>query len=112
MGYGETTHAGEFNRRVELFEFTLVKSPTSEKARVEKSLGKVWVNRQDLSGSEDEDGKLNAVTIAKFKMRYNPVIFRNANQYFLRDLDGDYFVNGVALIGRNKTLELKCIKNG
>ncbi len=112
MGYNETTHAGELNRRVELFEFALVKSPTSEKVRQESSLGKFWVSRQDLSGSEEEDGKLNAVAQVKFKMRYSQAIFKNANQYFFRDLDGDFYVNAVALIGgRNRMLELKCVKN-
>lgn len=113
MGYNETTHAGELNRRVELFEFTLVNSPTSEKTRQEKSLGKVWVNRKDQTGSEEEDGKLNAVAQVLFKMRYNQAIFINGNQYFFRDLDGDFYVNGVALTGgRKRMLELKCIKNG
>ncbi len=113
MRYEDVIHAGQFNRRVELFKFAVATSATSEKIRTETSLGKVWVDRHDVHGGEEEDGKLISLNVAKYKMRYSQDIFTNGTNYFLRDLDGDYHVNAVAIYGgRNRFMELKCSKNG
>jgi head-tail adaptor len=113
MNYNEAINAGQLNRRVELFKYSMQPSPTSERIREEESLGKIWVERQEVSGTEEEEGKLIALSVAKFRMRFSQDIFKNGTQYFIRDLDGDYYVNSVAIFGgRNRFMELKCSKNG
>lgn len=109
----QTTHAGELDRRVELFKFEVANSDTSEKKRTATSLGKIWANRGFLSGGEEEDGKLVSLSVERFTIRFNRAIFTDGVQYFIRDIDGDFYVNSTALSGSgNRFLILKCSKNG
>jgi hypothetical protein len=110
----DTIHSGQLNRRVELFKYEKQASDVSERVRVETSLGKVWVNRIEVYGNEEEEGKLIPLSVCRFQMRYNLDILKNGTGYFLRDLDGDYQINSVAITGavRNSYMELKCSRRG
>lgn len=107
-----TTHAGEYNRRVELFKYGKQPSSTGERVKPEVSLGKRWVKRIDLSGNEEEDGKLIPLSVLRYRMRFERDVLENGETYFFRDEDGDYRVNSVMPVGRNRELELKCSSRG
>lgn len=114
MGRAETIHAGELNRVVELFTLAYVNQSTNERVKTEQSLGKLRVKRIDVSGTEEEFGKLVALSVCKFIMRFNTNVFTQGTKYFIRDIDGDYEVNSVSITGqgRSRFLELKCSSRG
>jgi hypothetical protein len=103
-------YAGLFNREVEFFKMEKQNTPTSERASVPVSLGKKRVQRIDVSGQEEEDGKLMSLSVCKFIMRFDRDILINGTKYYIQDLDGKYQVNSINITGpgRNRFLELKC----
>jgi hypothetical protein len=110
----EAIHAGELNRVVELFSKTYVNQSTNERVKNDTSLGQKRVMRVDVSGTEAEQGKLVALSVCKYIMRFDLDVLTNGTKYFIRDIDGDYEVNSVSITGpgRNRFLELKCSSRG
>lgn len=110
----EVIRAGDLNRRVELFKYTSSAGTTAERSRTGTSLGKRWVKRIDVSGKEEEEGKILPLRVCRFIMRFSKDVFSNGEGYFIRDDDGDYQVNNVSLTGqgRERFLELKCSNRG
>ena len=102
--------AGLMNREVEFFKTEKQNTPTSERATVVVSIGKKRVQRIDVSGQEEVEGKLLSLSVCKFVMRFDQDILINGTQYYIQDLDGKYQINSVNITGpgRNRFLELKC----
>lgn len=109
-----TVYAGELNTLVELFKTTTTKNASSEMVKTPVSLGQKFVKRIDIGGSEELDGRLISLNVAKYHMRYDRDILTNGTKYYIKDQDGDYEINSVNLWGsqRNKFIELKCSKRG
>lgn len=106
-------HPGQCNRRVELFKYSKTNQTTAERKRTETLIGKRWVNRIEVSGQEEEEGKLRPLSVCRFQMKFEKDILVNGTAYFIRDIDGDYQVNSVAILGgRNRWIELKCSRRG
>lgn len=107
-----TAHPGNLNTRVELYKWTTVKEATGEGKKTLTTLGKRWVERRDVSGSEDEEGKMVALSVTRYIMRYESDLLNNGHEYVIKDQDGDFEINSVTLVGvqRNKFIELKCSK--
>ena len=110
----DAVFAGQMTSRVEVFKYTAVSNDSGEAVKTQVSLGKKWVKRVDVSGSEEEDGRLIPLNVAKFMMRYTEEIMLQGTKYFIRDFDGDYEVNSVAMFGnqRKRFLEIKTSKRG
>lgn len=109
----EIVHKGTLNRRVELFKKQDTNNAASERIHSEVLIGKIWVNRDDVSGDEDdEDGQIKSLAVCKFITAYSKDLFKNGAKYFIRDVDGDYEINALAIIGRNRFLELKASRRG
>lgn len=106
--------AGELNTLVELFKNTITKNASSETVKAAVSLGQKFVKRIDIGGSEDLEGRLISLSVAKYIMRYDKDILKNGTKYYITDQDGDFQINSVNLFGtqRNKFIELKCSKRG
>lgn len=107
-------HAGQLNRLVELFKYESVTTDTGERVRNEVSIGKKWVHRIDVSGREEEEGRVLPLRVCQFVIRFSKDLILNGESYFIRDIDGDYQVNSVSLTGqgRNRFLNLKCSSRG
>ena len=108
----DLTRPGEFDRRVELFKHSKAAQSTAERKQTEVSLGKRWVKRIEVSGSEEVEGKVMSLSVLRYRLRFEKDVLINGESYFLRDTDGDYRVNSVSIIGRNRELELKCSRRG
>lgn len=107
----ERNHAGEYNRRVELYEFSTGPSTTGERVRTDNLLKQLWAKRIEVSGSEVAEGKVLSLSVLKFEVRYDQDLLINGTKYFIRDLDGDYRINSVGIKSRAE-IELKCSKRG
>ena len=108
----DLTRPGEFDRRVEMFKHATVAQDTGERKRTDVSLGKRWVKRIEVSGSEEEEGKVMSLSVLRYRMRFEKDVLINGESYFFRDVDGEYRVNSVSIFGRNRELELKCSRRG
>jgi len=102
--------AGLMNREVEFFKNEKQNTDTNERATVAVSLGKKRVQRIDVSGREEEDGKIMSLSVCKFILRFDKDVLINGTKYYIQDLDGKYQVNSINITGpgRNRFLELKC----
>jgi len=107
----ERNHAGEYNRRVELYEFSTGPSTTGERVRTDSLIKSLWVKRIEVSGSEEAEGKIVSLSVLKYEARYDRDLVLNGTKYFIRDLDGDYRINSVGIKTRAE-IELKCSKRG
>lgn len=106
-------HAGEMNVRIELFRYVYVETTTSERERVEESLGACFSKRIEASASTDEEGKVIPIYARKYVIRFRKDLLLDGSDYFLRDIDGDYTINNVTIVdARNRWLELKCNRRG
>lgn len=110
----DTVFAGQMNRRVEFFENTTQKNASGEPIETEVSLGVRFVKRLDANGSEEEEGRLVALALCRFQMRFNADLFTKGATLFVRDFDGDWEVIGMPrlLSGRKRYMEVKCRKRG
>lgn len=114
MAYQDHIHAGELNRVVDLYSKTYVNQGTNERVKQDTRIRQMRAKRIDVTGSEVEQGKLVALSVCKFLVRYDNDVLVNGSKYFIRDIDGDYEVNSVSITGpgRNRFLELKCSSRG
>lgn len=110
----EYVFSGQLNRRVGFYENTVSKNDSGESVETEQLLKERFVKRVDAIGSEDEDGRLLALAVCRFQMRFDKDIAAKASQLFIRDFDGDWQVVGPfsLLDGRRRYMELKCRKRG
>ena len=109
----EILHAGQRNRRVELFKYERTNQSTSERKRAPILIGKRWAHRIEVSGQEEEEGKLIPLSVCRFQLNFEKDVLVNGTAYFIRDIDGDYQVNSVAIVGaRDRWMELKCSRRG
>lgn len=110
----DAVFAGQLQSRVEVFKYTKVTNTSGEAVKTAVSLGKKWAKRVDVSGTEDDDGRLIPLNVAKFLMRYSSDLVVNGTKYFIRDYDGDFEVNSVVEFGsrRKSFLEIKTSKRG
>lgn len=104
-------YSGEFRSRIEFFIEEKTKQPTGERLTALESLGKRWAKREDVQSTEDEKGKLIALDVCKFIVRFNWDIMNRGTKMIIDDFDGQHRVTGVRMVDGYKTfLELKCIK--
>jgi hypothetical protein len=54
------------------------------------------------------------VSIARFQMRFVQSLFGKGGKLIVRDFDGDWNVDGPIQVmgGRNRYMQLKCVKRG
>lgn len=107
--------AGEMTSRIEFFENT---TPVSDSGVLKRDtlspLGSYPAKRIDGTGNVDTDGRLMDVSIARFQMRFVQSLFGKGGKLIIRDFDGDWNVDGPIQVmgGRNRYMQLKCVKRG
>lgn len=106
--------SGEMNVQVEFFENTEAKNASGELVPTEQTLGKKMAKRTDGSGSENLDGRLEAMGTRNYQLRFDTNIAARASELFIRDVDGDWQVHGPIqlLDGRNRYMQINCRKRG
>jgi len=103
---------GELDTVIEILSITKTKDPlTGDSVEALTVLGKVSSKRIDLSGGEENEGKEKAENVRKYIMRYSTQIVENGTTMYVRDIDGDYNINHVGIIGRMHMISLKCTKS-
>lgn len=104
-------YIGQLDVRISIIEEDHTTSGTGEKTITESNLANAWAKVDDISGSEALDGKVIALNVRKYTIRYNPVIAAKQINTLLVDHDGEkYNIHSTALIGRKEFMVLRCSK--
>ena len=88
----------------------MAESASGEDIPIETAFKYVWANLDDLSGSESEDGKIIALNVRKYTIRYIKEVVLNGVEMLIVAEDGTYNITSVQQIGRKNYLLLKCRK--
>ncbi len=107
----EFVNIGELNQRIELISFTETKSTTNTPIKTENEPVKRWAKVIDVTGSEDEDGKIRALSVRSYIITYSLSVLQNGTKMLIRDVDGDYNIHHAGMKGNKRYLVLKCSKN-
>ena len=104
-------YIGQLDARVSIIERTRTTSTTGEKTVVETLFNTVWARIDDVSGQEEEDGKVIALNVRKYILRYDPDLeIKNITDLYIQDMNDLYNIHSVAYIGRKEYIQLKCSK--
>ena len=101
---------GQLNRRVVITQLQTTTETTGEKIKTEVAYAAVWAQLDDVSGNESVDGKVIALNVRKYTIRYEETILKEGDKMFVVDNDGTYNINGISQIGNKSYLTLKCSK--
>ena len=102
---------GQLNHPVILNKITTVVSATGQKTKTEvQFVNPLWALLDDVSGNESVDGKVIALNVRKYTIRYNEEIVKEGEKMVVVDMDGSYNIHSIEQIGRKNYLVLKCSK--
>lgn len=105
------TYIGQLDTRISIKENVRVTSTTGEKTTTPTLFNTVWSKVEDVTGNEDVDGKIIALNVRKYIVRYDPaLVVKQITDMFI-DHDGDvYNIHSVSYQGRKEYITLKCSK--
>ncbi|MFD1292636.1 head-tail adaptor protein [Lutibacter holmesii] len=102
---------GTLNQPVILNKITTVVSETGQKSKSEvQFINPLWAYLDDVSGNESVDGKVIALNVRKYTVRYNEEILTEGDKMVIVDADGSYNIHSIEQLGRKTYLVLKCSK--
>lgn len=98
------------DRKVSIVKFVSTRNSTNEKEVTQEVISEPWASMDDISGTEDVEGKIRYLVNKKFTIRYNQEVNDLKNQLGLL-FEGKLFdVINVIEIGRKSHLQL-IVKN-
>lgn len=105
------TYIGQLDTRIELIETTLITGTSGEQVSTDTTFNTVWSKMEDVSGTEDEDGKILALNVRKYTVRYDPaLVAKKITDMFIDDAGDKYNVHSTEYLGRKEYIILKCSK--
>lgn len=107
----KNTYSGQLDTRIKIIENTSVTSATGEKDKAQVILNSYWAKVEDISGNEDIEGKIIALNVRRYTIRYSAAIAAKQITDLIIDDDGEQFnIHSTAKVGRKEYLILKCSK--
>lgn len=105
------TYIGQLDRRISIKEDVRATSSTGEKTKTPTLFNTVWSKVEDVSGNEDIDGKIIALNVRKYIVRYDPaLVLKEITDMFIDDAGEVYNIHSVSYQGRKEFITLKCSK--
>ena len=101
---------GQLNRLIVLVEKSTEQSASGAETINEIQVAKPWAFMEDISGSEETDGKIKHLVNRTYKIRYDKNVKAKSNNLILIDESVKYEVLHVIEIGRKKHLGIR-VKN-
>lgn len=98
---------GQMDRVIEIVEKVKTSNELGEVKTTESVVASPWAHMNDVSGTEDVDGKIKHLVNRTYTIRYNSVVKEKSNQLVVKDGDTRYEVLHVIEIGRKSHLELR-----
>ncbi len=104
-------YTGQLNQRIAIIERQRTTSNTGEKTYNEVQFNAVWAKMEDVSGSEVEDGKILALNVRRYTIRYDPaLVLKNITDLYIEHGGNMYNIYSVGFIGHQEYIQLKCSK--
>lgn len=104
-------YIGQLDVRISLKENTRVTSATGEKTDTPTLFKTVWAKVEDVSGTEDTEGKIIALNVRKYTVRYDPdLVLKKITDMFIDHDNEIYNIHSTAFTGRKEYITLKCSK--
>ena len=97
---------GQMDRLIKIVSFGSVRNETNEKRTIHLPVCSPYAMMEDLSATEEVEGKVRAVIIKKYTIRYNASVSLFKNKLAIIDQGVTYNVTGVLEIGRKYRLQL------
>ena len=104
----DRAYAGNRDRKVEIVEYTTIKNALNEDVPTESSIGFFYAKMADLSGTEDEEGKVMHIISRTYTIPYLAAIKTNGENMVIKDDSKEFRIYYVQEIGRKMQLLLKC----
>ena len=101
---------GQMDRKIQIVEFEKTKNSTGEAELVPNVIAEPFANMNEVSGSEEADGKIRHLINRTYTIRYNSVVVSKANQLVVIDGLQKFSIYHAKEIGRKKHLTL-LVKN-
>lgn len=107
-----TVKIGQLKSRITLQKFQPATDTTGEKIETEVPYKTIFSYVQDVTGSESEEGKILALSVRKYIIRYDVEVLKNGVKMLVFDETEEtvYNINSVEQIGFKNYLALKCSK--
>ena len=102
-------YAGNRDRKVEVVKYTTIKNALNEDVPTESSIGFFYSKMVDLSGNEDEEGKVMHIINRSYTIPYLSEINADGENMVVKDDGKEFRIYYVQEIGRNMQLLLKCV---
>lgn len=102
-------YIGQMDVRIGLYENVRATSTTGNREKTLLLFRECWAKEEFISGSEEEDGKIFALNVKKYTIRYNPTLqTKQITDMVLMHGDDAYNIYSVSQIGKQEFTVLKC----
>ncbi len=102
------SYAGQRDRRVQVVRVSNTKDAIGGAVGSSESIGFFWASMQDLSGVEDEEGKVLHIVNRTYTIPYLTIVKTSGEEMEVIDEGENFKIYHVQEIGRKHQLLLKC----
>ena len=107
----DKVYIGQLDVRIALYENTRATSQTGSKEKTLTLFRECWAKEDFISGTEEEDGKIIALNVKRYVIRYNPTLqSKQITDMVLLHDNVQYNIYSVSQIGKKQFTVLKCSK--
>lgn len=104
-------YIGQLDTRITIIQRERTTSSTGEKTVKDIELGAVWAKVEDVNSSEDIEGKIIALNVRLYTIRYDPaLVTKQITDLYINHNNEQFNIHSVAYIGRKQHIQLKCSK--
>lgn len=105
----QNIYTGQLNTRISIKERIYTIDDDGQKTHVDELFLQTWARSEDVSGNEDDEGKIIALNVRKYVVRFFPALAdKKITDLFIDHKGKQYNVHAVNEKGYKDFLELKC----
>jgi len=97
---------GSLDRKVQIIQFVTTKNEVNEKITTQEVILEPMAKMEDVSGTEDVEGKVRYIVTRKYSIRWNSQVATLKNKLAVKDGEKLFDVINVVEIGRKSHLML------
>lgn len=102
----KTPYIGQMNRKIEIVELVKTQNSTGEEQVTENVISEPFARMDEVSGSEDAEGKIRHIINRTYTIRHNTSVLRKATELVVYDNSQKFSVYHVKEIGKTHLLLL------
>lgn len=102
----KTPYVGQLDRKVKIVALVPTRNSTNEEETTDQMVANPWAKMEDVSGSEELDGKVRYLFSRKYIIRFSKVIKESSVDLVLIDGTDRFNIYHTKEIGRKKYIEI------